>query len=361
MTDAFVDANVDLLDEALGILGDTGPEYEAFGGMISLANHGPMVVEALSELGRADALVEWAERYRPRLGDRPAPSERITAEDWRTAIGDMSRVRDWADFFDAELATTNWTDVVNQWFPRLAPGMCAGVHGAVRTAHAARSLGKADTPMRRRELAEGLGYWAGQYHALAESRGAMRGMLPSEALPRVEQLEVEARTGWIRFTDPIDTLTTKPAFVGVPDLVDADGDPDVVVHDLARVFARLLIANNPSVNPRALCHGLTAGTATRMMLPYLTDEARRASLRYGWQTAAAFYGALVLEPAAADIDDPLETVDEIVDEALACPDEHGIKVTEACLREHALDGDPVFLAAALSTTRRLNDVGLNLY
>ena len=54
------------IDEALELLEDTGPE---FGG--GLANHGPMASEALIELGRADAVIPWVERYKSRLQDHP--------------------------------------------------------------------------------------------------------------------------------------------------------------------------------------------------------------------------------------------------------------------------------------------------
>ena len=48
--------------------------------------------------------------------------------------------------------------------------------------------------------------------------------------------------------------------------------------------------------------------------------------------------------------------DELFDRAIACGDEHAIKFTEVCLREHAFNPDPAFLVAAnraiemLSTT-----------
>jgi hypothetical protein len=111
----------------------------------------------------------------------------------------------------------------------------------------------------------------------------------------------------------------------------------------------------------ALVHALTAGAATRLMLPYLTPEATATSLRYGWQVAAAFYAALVLEPAADDAPGPdAENIEDLVEEAIACPDEHGIKVTEACLREYALNPKPVYLRAARDTTRRLVITGVPL-
>ena len=279
----------DIFDEALGVLADTGPEYAAFGGRVSFANHGSMVIEALCTLGREEAIPDWVQRYRPRLDGRPASRMKISSSDWSGALGDMSRVRDWADLFDHELAETHWTEVLNRWFPRLAPGMVGGVHGAIRTAHAVRSLGRAETALRLHELAEGMAYWAAQYETLPRSPGQSGTLLPSQAIAQLEQLALADRTGWLAFTEPIRKLATLPSFAVAADLVDTHLDPSIIVADLARSFAAILMANNASVNPRALCHGLTAGTATRMMRPHLSNEATEVSLRYGWQTAAAFY------------------------------------------------------------------------
>ena len=272
----------------------------------------------------------------------------------------MGRVRDWADFFANELADADWTVVANRWVPRLAPGTVGGVHGAIRTAHAVRSIGGKVTPERVQELAEGLGYWAAQYEELPRDNGAPKHLRPSEAIAVLEQLSVSDRTGWVRFTDPIGKLVDLPSFASAVDLIDTT-EPRAALADLALTFARILISNIATVNPRALCHGLTGGVATALMLPHLSDESTEASLRYGWQTAAAFYCAIVLLPPAEHVAAPSESVDEIIDEALACADEHGIKVTELCLRVYEQDPNPAYLAAAVNNTRRLNEVGLNLY
>jgi hypothetical protein len=351
---------VDVVDEALGVFADTGPQYEAFGGRVSFANHGPMVVDALVAMGRSDAVASWVERYRPRLDPRPEPRMRIDPSDWRSALGDINRVRDWADFFAGELADDRWTVVANRWLPRLTPGMVGGVHGAIRTGHAVRSIGRKETSERVHELAEALGYWAAQYEELPRDSTAPKNLRPSEAIVVLEQLGLTDRTGWVLFTDPIGKLVDLPSFAFAADLIDTT-DQRAVIADLALTFSRILVSNIATVNPRALCHGLTGGVVTDMMLPHLSDESTGASLRYGWQTAAAFYCAIVLHPPAEQVAAPSESVDEIIDEALACPDEHGIKVTELCLRAYEHDPNPVYLAAALDNTRRLNEVGVNLY
>jgi hypothetical protein len=349
----------DVLDEALALMADTGPEYDAFEGRFSFANHGPMVAETLCVLGREDAVLPWVERYLPRLTPRPNLVETIAPAEWPNALGDLARASDWTAFFDRELAEIGWRDTLERWIPRLAAGTYGGVHGAIRTAHAVRSLGHVETELRVHELAEGLAYWAATFATLPDTPGPSAGLLPSEALATMEQLDLADRTGWVRFTDPIDKLQHLPSFATVADRVDLS-DPSKTLSDLSEACAAMLITNVTTVNPRALCHALTGGTATRMMLPYLSPETTALSLRYGWQLAAAFYAACVLEPPAR-IDAPSESIDQLIDEALACPDEHGIKVLETCLREHQLNPNPAYLAAARATTRRLNDVGLNLY
>jgi len=46
------------------------------------------------------------------------------------------------------------------------------------------------------------------------------------------------------------------------------------------------------------------------------------------------------------VDAPPSAADGLVERALACGDEHAIKFIEVCLREHALEPDATFLAAA---------------
>jgi hypothetical protein len=44
---------------------------------------------------------------------------------------------------------------------------------------------------------------------------------------------------------------------------------------------------------------------------------------------------------------------DLIDEAVGARDEHAIKFTEACLREHALSGDAAFVIAARDAVSRL--------
>src|SRR5215831_16131515 len=112
-------SNADVIDEALGWIARTGPE---FGG---LSNHGPMAAEAMVALGRSDAVLPWLDGYRKRLQPAPTARNRIAAAEWRAALGDFTRVGDWVARFDRELAAAPWRRVLSTWLPELLPGSLA--------------------------------------------------------------------------------------------------------------------------------------------------------------------------------------------------------------------------------------------
>src|SRR5262249_46922823 len=177
-------ASTDVLDEALGWIARTGPE---FGG---LSNHGPMAAEAMVALGRSEAVLPWLDRYRKRLQPAPTERNRMTGDEWRAALGDFTRVGDWVARFDRELLAAPWRSVLATWLPRLLPGTSAVLfHGVLRTAHAARGLSRADTAPRRHELASGLGYWAARYITLpTRASRAPAPARPSQVLPGIERV-----------------------------------------------------------------------------------------------------------------------------------------------------------------------------
>jgi hypothetical protein len=332
------------MEEALGLLAKTGPEYAG-----RLANHGPMAAEALVVLDRPDAVVPWVEAYRRRLREHPPGTRPIDPTVWREALGRGDRVGDWIVFFDRQVGERPWKDVLAEWVPRLAPGVIAAAfHGLIRTGHAVRSLDAAETPARRRELAEGLGYWAATYEVLPESKAQpARGSMPSRAMGQVASLPAERQMRNGNITDRLAPLERFPPFAPVADQVDSSGDPSAFLSDLTETFAAVYLVNVPPGSVITYIHAVTGPSAIRLLLPHLDAKARAALLRYGWQGAAALYVASggkwsSLEPAPAAKSDR----DDLVDRAVATGDEHAIKFTEACLREHALNPKPVYLAAA---------------
>lgn len=331
------------IDEALEILEHTGPE---FGG--GLSNHGPMAAEALLVLGRGEAVVPWVERYRHRLQERPEARNPIDRSRWRQALGQMGRVGDWVAFFERELSEAPWREVAARWLPALAPGLAAAAtHGIIRTAHAVRSLESGETPLRRRELAQGLAYWAARYQRLPGTpSSAEGGLAPSRAIGRVAPLPPPEEGRFQLISEWLRHLDSHPAFAKAIDLVDPSGDPSRFLSDLTETFARVYLANAHTGHVIAFIHAVTGPSAARLLLPHLAPEAAPAVLSYAWQAAAGIYAAMGKQAEAGPIAAPEESANELIDRAVATGDEHAIKFAEACLREHALNPQPVYLAAA---------------
>jgi hypothetical protein len=343
---------VEAMEAALERLAKTGPEYHG-----RLANHGPMAAEALVMLDRPDAVVPWVDFYRPRLHEHPSGTRAIDPKQWREALGEGSRVGDWIVFFDRRVEEQPWRLVLAEWVPRLSPGIIAAAfHGVIRTAHAARSLEVQETPARRRELAEGLAYWAATYNELPESKQRVAGRrMPSQAIADVQAVPAEKRMSYGNIVDRLSPLDTFAPFAGVADLVDPTGDSSVFISNLTETFARAYLVNVPKGGSViTYLHGVTGPSAMRLLLPHLPAAARSEMLRYGWQGAAGVYSASGGEPGVPATLEATGTFEDLVDRAIATRDEHAIKFTEACRREHALNPKPVFLAAARDAVTRLS-------
>lgn len=274
-------AGADVMDEALQMMSGLAP----------LTNHGPMAAEALVALGRADRVIPWVENYKKRfVSSYPNQRNPITRETWRAALGDGSRVADWTVFFNRQLKDAAWTQVVGEWSTTLAPGLAAAAaHGLIRTGHAVRSLSVKETDLRRRELAEGLGYWAAYYQALPEASEAKPEKIkPALAINQIPLLPVERRGGGSIMIG-LRRLNDFPPFARSADLVEIPDDAGKFLSDLTETFATAYVRN---VNPRnviTLVHTVTGLTALRPLLPYLAPATRRVALRYAWQVAAGLY------------------------------------------------------------------------
>jgi hypothetical protein len=79
-------------------------------------------------------------------------------------------------------------------------------------------------------------------------------------------------------------------------------------------------------------------------------------MRYAWQACASIYAAYSeVEPDAVPaLDEPMaHDAGDLIEQAVAGRDEHAIKFTEACMREHRITGDPAFVVAVRDVVVRL--------
>ena len=334
-----------MLDAALDSIAGAGPDLRN-----GLSNHAPMAVEALCALGRAGAVEPWLDRYRPGFLPWPDGQGRIERASWRDALGRPERVADWRALLRDELEANPWRESLERWTARLAPGLCASAtHGVIRVGHAARALGEAETPARLRELADALATWASAYQELPTDFSApARALPPQQAIERVPLVPTGQRRFTGTITSSLEALDEFPAFAGVIALAKLDGDPAVRISDLTETFARVFLANaRNSLSTIVFVHSVTSAAALRSLLPELGAETAQTALRYAWQAACGLYVAFGQRPAPELADEaPRETADALIGMAIENGDEHAIKFTEACLREHALRPSAAYLAAA---------------
>ncbi len=339
----------DTIDDVLDILHRTGDV------MNGNFNHGPMVAETLHVLGRGNEAMPWVERYKTQLQDHPEAHHPISGQDWREALGERRRVGDWIVFFDRELAEAPWPEVLNRWVPRLAPGlMAAAGHGLIRTGHAVRSLGAAETPQRLYELAEGLGYWADRYQLLPGTpSGCDTRYSPQEALAHVQRIHGPDFDAGGSITRHLQGLSDEPSFAGAIDLTDTSGHLSQLISDLTETFAQVYLGNDRGLI--AFVHSVTAPSALRNLLPYLSASSARLAARYAWQGCAAIYAwySEALPIPTPELTPPSEQPEDLIDRAVAASGAHSIKFTEACLREYALNPKPIYLRAAYDVAERV--------
>lgn len=341
-----LDRTTDELDEALLLLHRTGPEY--FGG---LANHGPMAAEALHHLDRPDAVLPWTRVYVEQLEPAPGPGRALTDDEWPEALGRPDRYPDWLARFQRELAGAPWTEVVAWWAPVLVPGLWGSAcHGAIRAAHAARALGEHESAARVAELACALAYWAAVAEELPGSTRLAGPLGLDDALAGVAAVPTPELSGFL-ITERVAQLASVPE---LPAALDRLGR--VTLSELTAAAARVYLANAPHA-AIAFAHGVTGPAGLRMLAPVLTETTAATALGAAWRAVAVLVAAFGRDGTGADLDlagvDAPFGRDDLVDRAVANGDAHVIKLTAACLDEHAVTPDPAYLAAALDVPTRL--------
>jgi hypothetical protein len=339
----------DPMDQALDMMSGLAP----------LTNHGPMAAEALVALSRAEVVVSFVESYKKRFTSAyPAHHQTLTRKNWREALGDGNRVADWTDFFNRELKEASWTRVVEEWSSVLAPGLAAAAaHGLIRTAHAVRSLSSKETELRRRELAEGLGYWAAYYQSLPEAqKHGSASLNSSQAINMVPLLPDDKRPSSGSIMIALRSLNEFTPFAHVANLLDLTRNAPQVLSEITETFATAYIRNVNQRNFITLLHSVTATTSLRSLLPHLSPDTTQRVLRYGWQIASGLYSISAIGSTNHTAQTKPIIQNDLVERAVSLREEHAIKFTEACVREYAINRNPVYLQAAHDCVERIGRV-----
>jgi len=315
---------------ALAALLDAGAAHDAeYAG--GLSNHLPMALLALQRLGADDAhLQAFAESHASRLEPAPAPEAWPAGDAWAVHLGRREAWPLYRDLFLQWLDNEAAGEVLRQVLPRLMTGCgAAAFHGLIRTAYAVRSA-------HRRELADGLAYWACRWLDLGESRALGRTPDPARLLPR---LPVPGGSQRLIF-DRMQAASALPAFA--PTVAQLRVDEGT----LARLAALAAGLYARSGNFTAL-HLLTSAHALRVLLPFIDEPV--PALRAYWRAFAAGVAASSAEP---DELPPLQDWPRIVEFALASNDDHVIKLVDSCREQTEAYGGDAWRRAASRLLKR---------
>jgi hypothetical protein len=353
-----MNTRTDALCDALERL--EGYEYLELPG--PFAYHGPMGAEVLSTLGYDDQLSTWAETYKShRQPLDPFPSvATIDPNDkpsWEGALGNLARVADWDTLFSDALKEQPWQEVLQRWLPRLMPGSAAGLtHGIIRTGHAVRALDDDCEPPQPllRELARALAFWAAAYTPLPghpQLTGTRTLRRAIGTLPRPDQQWAPMEAGTFSRMSELSEYPAATEALGPPP------DPGNALSDLSAAFSALIAANT-DLDPMPLVHTVTPIGAMRTLDPHLDGIPIEQRYTQLWRTSSAIVcGFTPTSYATSAFDHQIEgeplAPQELVSRAVEHKDPHVLKFTEICVREHAINPDPIYLLAAGSVQRRV--------
>jgi len=342
-----------VLAEAYERLHRSGPEFGGDEeGNHGLTNHGPMATEVMVRRGLDLDVHRWLDRYVPRLRDLPTPSERIPEDGWGNALGLGSRIGDWTDFFQRQIAEQPWRDVLATWWPRLLPGIAAGsTHGVIRVSHAVRTLAGGDeSPPAQTELAYGLAFWAARARPLPGFTAPSGGLAPDDALCALPRLADQSGLIAHRLDRLADLRGWPAALAALRPPASAAEVPDRLADLVDAATVQYLAHGHAS--PVLLVHTATAPNAVLHTLPVLPPELWERSYGAAWAAGAAVIAAYAPRSVPpSDVvahvpagDDPAAA---LLDRAAGHTDEHVIKFADTVVEVYERTGNPAALAAGV--------------
>jgi len=307
-----------------------------------LANHLPMVLEAMARLGATGGrLAEYASYY----GDThkvpypPPHRERIDRSNWRSAFGDRTREADYRDFFVEEVGRLGHRETVRIYVPILAGGVAASAtHGLMRLAY---GIMRGDET----EIGVALGYWAATYLPLPVPSSGDGRETPVDLLLSMRSgsrfLKVEPRSTllwhWIEAMGRLEEFQALLGRVRTDEaLLVQMREASLVLYAGTRSFEAL--------------HALTGCHWLRLVSPYL-DEPGKLAARF-WEVVMALYPKIGMPdlPTAdqlaawRSIEPPPDR--EIAAAAVASDDEHDHSLVFSALEEFKATADPLYRVVA---------------
>ncbi|ADO42797.1 questin oxidase family protein [Ketogulonicigenium vulgare] len=308
-----------------------------------LANHAPMVLEAMRQMGASNArIADWYAAYvaSKNVPPQAPPQGTLNADTWRGALGDRAREADLRDFFTAEAARLGPDGAIRLYLPEMAQGMAgSAIHPLMRMAYGVIGGNTA-------EIGHALGYWAATYlHVPLDHSATARTHDPLDVitgvytLPGADSYQVEVDLLWHNIR----------AVCGLPGFASLAGSLDMVP-DTPRQMAAAALALYAQTMDFSALHAVTGLHWLRTIAPHLDDPmplypvlwAIIASLipKIGFPTLPTAEALEVMRQT------PAPDWPAIFAAACASDDEHDISLTFSAYQEQQIWGDPLYQVVA---------------
>lgn len=321
-----------------------------------LGNHGPMAAEALVSLGFENQLPSFVKQFLNEFSATyPPKKQKVVEEDWKDLLGKGELISDWIEFYENEINKRKWKETINKWIERLAPGLSASAtHGIIRTGHAVRSLLRKETDLRKKELAEALGYWAAHYEEMPKSEKKDNLKLDiKEAINKIPILPPEKFILKGNIVSSLRNLQNFKEFSDVTTFIEIEDNYENFISKLTESFANAFVEKVQRRNLIGLIHIITSLSSIRTLIPFVSENTKKQLLFYGWQTAAG-----IISISGTNKNAQINTKDEVnqeelIKKAVKSNEVHAIKFTEACIREYKLNPKQIYLHASKEAVDRL--------
>ena len=300
-----------------------------------LSNHLPMALTALSRLGASEVrLAAFAAQYTKRLQAAPAAEPWPVGEAWRALLGQPRAWPAYRRLFHEWIDSEGASDVLAQALPTLMQGTgAAAFHGLLRVTYAL-AANHAD------ELADALAYWACRWFACGASDGPGSNADTTAVLTTLDFHNELGDAPLI--AQAMAQAAAHPRFA--PAVARWRVDAHITLPRLAMLAAERYAARAEFT----VLHLVTSAHAVRVLLPWLAADERLPALRHyagacaaAWATLAPAHNAGPALPAVSTL--PWA---DLAARALACDDEHTIKMVDACRELESTLGGAVWARAA---------------
>jgi hypothetical protein len=308
----------------------------------TFANHAPMVLVAQQRMGATgDQLRRFLSHYDAYKGLLPFRDStlEINADNWSDFLGQREHEAAYRRFFAAELSTKGLAGLLQQWLPRLAPGLgSSAFHALMRTAYA---LINDDED----EVVLSLAYWCACW-------------LEMPTVTNTPPLSADPSTVLVH-------AGSLPSAKGQPvhDLIwqnmrqsfslagfETASDWLAIDHTVLERCASAAIALFAATQDFCALHAVTGLHWIRVLQPWhnATDE----MVRYFWAGVAGLMNEMRFPvPPLPDTLErwrslPCPEWPEIFQAACQSFDEHDLSLTFSCAQEEAACHDPLYRRAA---------------